>query len=113
MKPSKKSERADARQLASQLGLEEEAARARIRRAKAMGLKWHESERLRRSAVCAVCGQNPRGKLVMDHSHAHQEYRGFLCNSCNIGLGLFHDNPEALRRAAAYLESNVRVKIMY
>ncbi len=30
-------------------------------------------------------------------------FRGLLCNNCNLGLGLFKDNPINLRRAFGYI----------
>jgi hypothetical protein len=43
---------------------------------------------------------------VVDHCHTHGHVRGIICNECNRGLGYFRDNPEALRKAAKYLEEN-------
>lgn len=43
--------------------------------------------------------------LVVDHEHRTKppRIRGLLCNSCNVGLGFFKDNPKLLVQAAAYL----------
>ena len=54
---------------------------------------------------CAICRGECRRKLSIDHNHATGEYRGLLCSACNTGLGNFVDDPERLRRAAAYLEA--------
>jgi hypothetical protein len=55
---------------------------------------------------CDLCGKYlPRGKAVLDHCHKKVENRGWLCASCNSGLGMFKDSPETLRRAILYLES--------
>lgn len=40
---------------------------------------------------------------VVDHCHSSGKVRGILCNECNRGLGYFHDNKEALIKAASYL----------
>jgi hypothetical protein len=58
---------------------------------------------------CAIC-QEPlklgaRGVHV-DHDHRSRIVRGLLCNSCNVGLGMFKDNPELLIAAIDYLKSN-------
>ena len=55
--------------------------------------------------VCALCHQ-PGRRLCIDHDHATGRVRALLCWTCNVGLGNFGDDPEALRRAATYLESH-------
>lgn len=45
-------------------------------------------------------------KPVADHCHRTGVVRAWLCVPCNAGLGMFRDNPDALRRAAAYLEAH-------
>lgn len=62
---------------------------------------------------CDCCGRNPRDarrgneSLCLDHDHATGAFRGWLCHSCNLGIGLLGDNADALRRALAYLERPV------
>ena len=56
--------------------------------------------------ACAICrSTTPGGKGYwhIDHDHATGVFRGMLCHYCNIGLGVFKDNPQALRQAAVYL----------
>lgn len=44
---------------------------------------------------------------VVDHCHNSGYIRGILCNECNRGLGYFHDNPEALNKAALYVQNTI------
>jgi hypothetical protein len=54
------------------------------------------------ATVCDLCGRAE--KLVIDHCHKTSAFRGVLCNSCNIALGLLRDDPALLRKAATYVE---------
>ena len=58
---------------------------------------------------CYLCGQkNGKRKLCVDHDHGTDAIRKLLCGKCNGGLGMFLENPDLLRRAAAYLEAHRR-----
>ena len=50
---------------------------------------------------CVICGSDE--KLVIDHDHKTDMFRGMLCNHCNRGLGHFRDDPMLLEFAAQYL----------
>lgn len=39
----------------------------------------------------------------LDHCHETSAPRGLLCVECNIGLGMFKDNPDNLQAALLYL----------
>ncbi len=72
--------------------------------------------------VCAICGSegramvadnDSRGRaprhmplLFVDHDHTTNTVRGLLCYDCNMGLGLFRDNPTVLRTAILYLNNH-------
>ena len=51
---------------------------------------------------CPIC-RNKR-PLVSDHCHASGLKRELICGQCNTGLGMFADDPEAMRRAIRYLQ---------
>lgn len=55
--------------------------------------------------VCWICGEPPAESqaLDVDHDHTTGEVRALLCRNCNQGIGKFHENPELLMTAAAYL----------
>mgnify|MGYP000296437779 FL=1 len=59
---------------------------------------------------CAIClTTHSQADLHVDHCHATGTVRGLLCSFCNTGLGLFRDNPEALRMAVRYLTATNRL----
>jgi len=43
---------------------------------------------------------------VLDHCWDSKEFRGFLCNRCNMGLGQLQDSIPALKRAIKYLSTS-------
>ena len=59
----------------------------------------------RQEGRCWICGTGPAEgqSLDVDHDHTTGEVRALLCRNCNQGLGKFHENPELLTTAAAYL----------
>lgn len=52
--------------------------------------------------TCEICGDATR--ICLDHCHTSDEFRGWLCSSCNLALGNFKDNIENLLSAITYLE---------
>jgi len=77
-------------------------------------MKIRQSQRRRRDeakaaasipAICDCCGQPPNaGKaLCLDHDHVTLGFRGWLCHSCNLGIGLLGDSLDGVRKAASYL----------
>lgn len=53
--------------------------------------------------VCKIC-LDPFDAEHIDHDHSTGAVRGILCRRCNVGLGLFRDNPALLVAAAKYLD---------
>lgn len=53
---------------------------------------------------CALCLSDLQpGERHTDHNHKTGTVRGILCVDCNVGLGRFKDNPDALLRASRYV----------
>lgn len=55
--------------------------------------------------ACAVCKTLFKENPSCDHDHVRMTPRGLLCNSCNLGLGKFKENPALLEAAAIYLRN--------
>ena len=73
------------------------------------GIFPEEYERMfeAQKGCCAICGRHQselRRHLAVDHDHVTGKIRGLLCVSCNVGLDGLQNNPELLRKAAAYLK---------
>jgi hypothetical protein len=64
---------------------------------------------------CPVCertadklttyGKNKKSVWVADHNHETEQFRGWLCHKCNLGLGNLGDDAERCKRAAEYLSN--------
>lgn len=68
---------------------------------------------------CAVCSDPIDARTAyVDHDHRCCSeskacggcVRGLLCNRCNAFLGMALDDPDRLRRGAAYLESHAALR---
>ena len=76
-------------------------------------LEWYEEQFKKQNYSCAICktktnktvGDRQFWNFSVDHCHDSGKIRGILCNNCNRALGLFQDNPELLKKAASYVES--------
>jgi hypothetical protein len=55
--------------------------------------------------TCAICKAyiEMGSKTHLDHCHLTGKVRGFLCQKCNHGLGLFNDSIQALKNAIEYI----------
>ena len=63
---------------------------------------------------CPICNTSRRGikrrngtSWVLDHCHSTKQFRGWLCENCNSGIGKLKDSVEFLQRAIKYLERNL------
>lgn len=51
-------------------------------------------------------GGNKKSKWVLDHDHQNNNFRGWLCHTCNMGIGSFSDNIDTLYKAIEYLKND-------
>lgn len=55
------------------------------------------------NGICSIC--NIDSKLVIDHCHTTNEFRGFICHACNKMLGFSKDNVSTLSNGIKYLQN--------
>lgn len=59
--------------------------------------------------LCPICQKNTivgPSKIVLDHNHHTGNVRGWICESCNTGIGRFDDDPEILMHGIRWLEKH-------
>ncbi len=54
--------------------------------------------------ICPICELHT-DNWILDHCHFSNNFRGYICNSCNLALGRFNDDPMILLNAINYLNS--------
>lgn len=72
--------------------------------------KWREDKPHLVPFECPVCLKNTipglTSKVVLHHDHQTGRIIGWICDSCNTGLGRFRDDPEVLLHAVWYLNNH-------
>ena len=87
------------------------------RKSQATLRQLHSEHQIPNDHSCPIClrteselvseGQRTKNPFRLDHNHGTGEFRGFLCDSCNTGLGKFRDDPDLLARAIEYLGGGI------
>jgi len=54
---------------------------------------------------CPICNLMTNS-WILDHCHFTNKFRGYICNSCNLGIGRFNDDVNLLMKAIEYLKSD-------
>ena len=57
---------------------------------------------------CEICKKTASkgNAIVFDHCHKTNVFRGYLCNTCNRGLGLLGDDQEGIMKVLNYLKKS-------
>ena len=81
--------------------------RVSLRSLYGLSIDEYESMNSAQGGLCAACGNPCRrgGHLAVDHCHKTGRIRSLLCSGCNVALGYMQENPIAIRKLAAYIES--------
>ncbi len=69
---------------------------------------WEKSKPYLERFECPICLKvtipGLTSKVVLDHNHANGKARGWICDSCNTGVGRFKDDINLLKTAIKYLQ---------
>ncbi len=73
------------------------------------GLSYNEWKELwyAQDGRCVVCDKffAETKDICVDHDHKTGKVRSLLCKRCNIGIGLFDDDPKLFENVMEYLKS--------
>jgi Recombination endonuclease VII len=58
--------------------------------------------------ICEALEANQDKGLMLDHDHKTGLFRGWLCSSCNLGLGKLGDSLEQIERTLRYMQRAYR-----
>ena len=72
--------------------------------------EYFKDQLIRQNHLCAICEiqlENNKDKRFIhaDHNHTTKKPRGILCRDCNIGIGMFRDKVDVIKKAIKYLEA--------
>lgn len=85
--------------------LPDQSVRYRLTRFKLSQLKF-DAELRKQEHCCAICRRSfDECRIYVDHDHKTGQYRGLLCNRCNVALG-YIEIEGMLDSSLAYLQRN-------
>ena len=58
---------------------------------------------------CECCSK-ASDRLVLDHCHDTEVFRGWLCPPCNLGIGVLGDTKQGILNALNYLNKQRRIQ---
>jgi hypothetical protein len=60
-----------------------------------------------KNPICECCGiESHSDVLCLDHCHIEKVFRGWLCRSCNTGIGSLGDDIKGLENVLTYLKGH-------
>ncbi len=72
--------------------------------------KWAKTRPEYEAFRCPICQKTTipslTSRVVLDHDHSNGRVRGWICDSCNTGIGRFKDDISLLESAINYLSEN-------
>ena len=73
-------------------------------------VKWLKKKPHNKPFECPICKKRTiagvTSKVVLEHDHRTGKPGGWICDSCNTGLGRFKDDVELLKSAMKFLKKN-------
>lgn len=73
-------------------------------------VKWLKKKPQEEPFECPICKKRTiagiTSKVVLEHNHRTGRPGGWICDSCNTGLGRFKDDSELLESAIEFLKKN-------
>ena len=71
---------------------------------------WNQKKIELEIFTCPICNKTTipglTSKIVLDHNHKDGKVNGWICDSCNTGLGRFRDDIQLLETAIKYLKES-------
>ncbi len=88
--------------------------RAYLKRTYAITQEEYDEMWKKQGCKCAICGSSDTTKKLpaIDHCHNTGKIRGILCENCNRGLGMFHDDIGKMQSAIDYLKYHLKFRIL-
>lgn len=67
-------------------------------------IETYEAMHFEQNGRCVICREEA-DVLHIDRNDETGQIRALLCESCNLGITMFKENPDRLERAKSYLEA--------